>query len=833
MYHAFYQLHADPFRLTPDPAFCFRHQCYARALAYMQYALRQGEGFIMVTGLPGTGKTTLIEQFHSELNGTRTLVAKLISTQLQADELLRLICLSLGVSIEAQDKAGMLHQLRQFLVAQSNKGRRTLLLIDEAQDLPVSALEELRLLGNLQLNARPLLQIFLVGQEQLLEMVRAAAMRPLYQRLVAACHLEPLSLAETRAYIDHRLERAGWSGEPAFDARSYRMIHRFTEGFPRQINKVCSRLLLYGSTEKKRRLDCFDCVKVLKHWLEELPGSTAESSFQACVDMLNAAWSEDQGDAAGQAVATAAPHRTVQQDLPPVDAQTAAEPDAGPALARADRATAGAQRRVQSRGVSIPVDQSAPRAVAPQAACARDSAAPAAVAEPPDDAAQSAPSGVVEAAPAGNTAAAAATDVQPAVPRVPIVAPLATAPRSAAGRKPRFANGLALLHDRVVGYAGAPLAVLAVVVSGLLLMSGEEHDKGAPDEPAAAQQVPAPAGGALVVAELVAPWPSSDRPMVSEPLDPDVNADRNSEASAAGSSDSASAQEALQGAASDGLSMAAAPDGQDPQLHNEPGTDQDGVIDSGAVAALEFPIVAEQPAADSVSGEAEPEQGPDTTSAAAADSGSPAATQPAPAPIEPQDSAASVAQSADSGTPAAIEPVMAPAPPAQTGAAAGALASIAQPEAQQPGAAQQRISDLMVRAERALWEDRLTVPQRNSAYHFYRQVLKLAPQHQGARAGIQRIAARYTSLIQSALANNEVDKARRYVARGLMVNPGNPDLLALRHDVERRASRLEAQASAQAEASLPPPSPAQMEPAQGFFDKVKRFFSNPVPPDMP
>ena len=319
MYHAFYQLHTDPFRLTPDPALSFQHQSSAHAVAYLPSALRQGEGFIMVTGLPGTGKTTLIEQFHSELNGTRTLVAKLTSTQLQADELLRLICLSLGVTIQAQDKAGMLHQLRQFFVAQANKGRRTLLLIDEAQDLPVSALEELRLLGNLQLNARPLLQIFLVGQEQLLEMVRAAPMRPLYQRLVAACHLEPLSFDETRAYIEYRLERAGWNGEPVFDARSYHMIHRFSEGFPRQINKVCSRLLLYGSTEKKRQLDCFDCLKVLKHWLEELPGSTSESSFKACVDMLNAAWSEAEGAAAGQTAGAAALQPSLLRPDPPTE----------------------------------------------------------------------------------------------------------------------------------------------------------------------------------------------------------------------------------------------------------------------------------------------------------------------------------------------------------------------------------------------------------------------------------------------------------------------------------------------------------------------------------
>jgi type II secretory pathway predicted ATPase ExeA len=800
MYHAFYQLHTDPFRLTPDPAFCFRHQRYARALAYMQYALRQGEGFIMVTGLPGTGKTTLIEQFHSELNGARTLVAKLTSTQLQADELLRLICLSLGVSIEAQDKAGMLHQLRQFFVAQANKGRRTLLLIDEAQDLPLSALEELRLLGNLQLNARPLLQIFLVGQEQLLETVQVAAMRPLYQRLVAACHLEPLSCDETRAYIEYRLERAGWNGEPAFDARSYHMIHRFSEGFPRQINKVCSRLLLYGSTEKKRRLDCFDCLKVLKHWLEELPGSTSESSFEACVDMLNAAWSEAEGAAAGQAVGAAALQRSEQQDPPPGDAQAAAEPDPAPALpARADQAAACAQ----SRGASTPLDQSSARTEAPQAACARDGAT------------HGGHGGVVEPVRAGNTPAAAATDAQPPVPRG-AVTPLATPSRSAAGRKPHFARGLALLHQRAVGYAGAPLAVFAVLLSGLLLMSGEEHDKGAPEEPAAAQQVPAVAGGALLVAELAAPSSSSDRQTVPEGFDPGLSADRTSVGDAAEPSDGAAAQEP-QRAAPQSASMEAAPDGRNRQLQNERGNDQDGMADSGAVATLELPAVTEQAAADGVSLDSGPKQDPGMTSAAAADSGS----------------AAPAVQSADSGPLAAVEVVVPPAAPARAGAAAEVLASVAEPEAQQPDAVQQHINDLTARAERALREDRLTVPRGNSAYHYYRQVLKIAPQHQGARAGLQRIAARYTTLIERALANHDMDKARWYVARGLMVNPGNPDLLALRHDVEKRESWLAAQARAQTEAPRAPPPPAQKKPAQSFFDKVKLFFSNPVPRDMP
>ena len=279
--------------------------------------------------------------------------------------------------------------------------------------------------------------------------------------------------------------------------------------------------------------------------------------------------------------------------------------------------------------------------------------------------------------------------------------------------------------------------------------------------------------------------------------------------------------------------MEAPPEGRDSQLQNERGNDQDGMADSGTVATPELPAVPEQAAADGASLDSGPEQDQGITLAAAGDSGSAAATQQAPAPVAPQDGAAPAAQSADAGTLAALEAAISPAAPAHTGAGAEALAAVAEPEAQQPGAAQQRINDLTLRAERALREDRLTVPQGNSAYHYYRQVLKVVPQHQGARAGLQRIAARYTTLIERALLNDEIDKARSYVARGLMVNPGNSDLLALRQDVEKRESWLEAQASAQAEAPRAPPPPAQNKPAQSFFDKVKLFFSNPVPRDMP
>jgi hypothetical protein len=397
------------------------------------------------------------------------------------------------------------------------------------------------------------------------------------------------------------------------------------------------------------------------------------------------------------------------------------------------------------------------------------------------------------------------------------------------------------LQDRVFGRAGAPLAVVAVLLAGLLLMSGEEREKEAA-ELAAAQDAPALTGGTLVVAELAPALPSSsDSETLPEPVKPDSSVDRNSVASAAEPTDTASAQDALeptqpvdQSAAPAGDSMPAAPDDHDAQLQSERGEDQDAVDDGGAASTLELAAVQDQLPADGDPGDHSPAQGTDIAAAAAADSGSVAMTRPpqqAAAPVERQESAAQAAPSADSGMLAAVEVVTVSSPAqAQTGEAAEA---VAQPEAQQPSAGQQHIDTLMVKAERALWEDRLTVPQGNSAYHYYRQVLKIAPQHGGARSGMQRIAARYTGLIERALAADEIDKARRYVARGLMVNPGNRELLALRQDVETRETWLEAQAVAEAEALRAQPPPAEPEQPKTFLDKVKDLFSNPVPVDMP
>ena len=201
MYEQFYGLREEPFRLSPDSRMCFMHPSYSKAKAYMQYALQRKEGFVMVTGRPGTGKTTLINDITARLASQGHLHAALTSTQIGADDLLRLTVLKFGLSGDTHYKAELIHRLENYLFRLHREGRRPLLIIDEAQDLAASALEELRLLTNLQKDNQPLLQIFLVGQEELRETILAPGLEQLHQRIVAACHLSPLTPEGTKDYI--------------------------------------------------------------------------------------------------------------------------------------------------------------------------------------------------------------------------------------------------------------------------------------------------------------------------------------------------------------------------------------------------------------------------------------------------------------------------------------------------------------------------------------------------------------------------------------------------------------------------------------------------------
>lgn len=269
MYESFYNLTEEPFRLSPNSRFCYKHGTYKKAYAYMEYALHRGEGFVMVTGQPGTGKTTLINDLTSNLSNGQALFANLASTQLDGDDLLRMVATNFGLEQAFDYKSTLLHQLETFFRQSHAAGRRPLLIIDEAQGLSRSALEELRLLTNLQQHNQPLLQIFLVGQDELRNMVMSPELEQLHQRIVAACHMEPLTPQDTQRYIEHRLRQVGWRENPRIDGDIFPLIHRFSMGIPRWINLICSRLLLHGMVEDRHYLGRSDIHSVLRGLVEE------------------------------------------------------------------------------------------------------------------------------------------------------------------------------------------------------------------------------------------------------------------------------------------------------------------------------------------------------------------------------------------------------------------------------------------------------------------------------------------------------------------------------------------------------------------------------------
>jgi putative secretion ATPase (PEP-CTERM system associated) len=263
MYERFYQLRAEPFRLSPDHYFAYAHKGFAKARAYMAYAYLRAEGFVMVTGRPGTGKTTLIGALVEQLADDDVSTANLVCTQLEADDLLKMVAYEFGIDGAAIPKGELLQRLTQRLKSWHRDGRRALLIVDEAQALSVSAMEELRLLTNIQGDGKPLLQIFLLGQPELRELILSPQLEQVHQRIVAASHLEPLQREETEAYIRHRLEAVGWAGDPRISNAVFPLVYKFSEGIPRRINLICSRLFLHCAVEQRHEVTVRDVREVV------------------------------------------------------------------------------------------------------------------------------------------------------------------------------------------------------------------------------------------------------------------------------------------------------------------------------------------------------------------------------------------------------------------------------------------------------------------------------------------------------------------------------------------------------------------------------------------
>lgn len=251
MYEDFYHLSAKPFRLSPDPSFFFASRGHKRALAYLRYGLNQGEGFVVITGEPGTGKTTLAQILLSEMDKNRMVVAHLTTTQLEADDMLRMVAASFGLRYESVDKAALLKTLEAFLIARSRERKRALLVVDEAQNLPARSLEELRMLSNLQVGDQALLQTFLLGQVQFRKMLDHPDLEQLRQRVIANYHLSALAQDECQSYVESRLKHVGWNHDPEFTPDAYEIIFNHTSGIPRRINMLCDRVLLFSCLEEQ------------------------------------------------------------------------------------------------------------------------------------------------------------------------------------------------------------------------------------------------------------------------------------------------------------------------------------------------------------------------------------------------------------------------------------------------------------------------------------------------------------------------------------------------------------------------------------------------------
>ncbi len=271
MYEAFYGLDSKPFQLNPDPAFYYGSKQHQRAKAYLDYGVMRNEGFIVITGEIGAGKTTILRGLLDSLSSSNVVVGQLVTTQLDAEDTLRMVGAAFGFRVKDVPKSELLITLEAFLISQASQGKRCLLVVDEAQNLTARAVEELRMLSNYQLGTQSLLQSFLVGQPEFREILQRPEMEQFRQRIAATCHLGPLDLDDTRGYIEHRLKCAGAHGKPQFDEATFEAIFEASGGVPRRINSVCDRLLLLGFLQERTHLGADDVAQVVRDFAEDAP----------------------------------------------------------------------------------------------------------------------------------------------------------------------------------------------------------------------------------------------------------------------------------------------------------------------------------------------------------------------------------------------------------------------------------------------------------------------------------------------------------------------------------------------------------------------------------
>lgn len=288
MFNDFYGLSGRPFQLTPDPTFYFESLTHRKALSYLSYGLAQGEGFVVITGEVGAGKSTLVAHLMATIDPARLTAAQIVTSKLDGEELVHVVAQAFGLIVDGHDKASALGAIEAFLHDEARAGRRCLLVVDESQNLAIDALEELRMLSNFQLGAHPLLQTLLLGQPEFRETIHDhPQLEQLRQRVIAAHHLEPMELAEVQPYIEHRLKCVGWTGNPQFDQRVFTELYEASGGVPRRINQICNRLMLLGAVEQRSRIDGAMLSQVLDEL--ELDGTLQLKRVRAAAAAASAA----------------------------------------------------------------------------------------------------------------------------------------------------------------------------------------------------------------------------------------------------------------------------------------------------------------------------------------------------------------------------------------------------------------------------------------------------------------------------------------------------------------------------------------------------------------
>ena len=289
MYERYFGFKERPFRLVPDPAYLFLGRSHQEAMAHLVYTVKAGEGFVALTGEVGTGKTTLCRAFLAQLEKD-TEVAYIFNPPADPVDLMRAVNRDFGLSCESGELQELIHCLNAFLIEKKRQEKQILLIIDEAQNLNRHVLEQIRLLSNLETDRSKLLQIILVGQPELTKTLESEQLRQLRQRITLRCRLEALSLAESEAYIRHRIHLASQNGRLLFTKGAIRRIFRFSEGIPRLINMVCDRGLLAAFTEDRKVVDARTVRKAVKEFSTSDAGALGRWGIRAAALLAAAAF---------------------------------------------------------------------------------------------------------------------------------------------------------------------------------------------------------------------------------------------------------------------------------------------------------------------------------------------------------------------------------------------------------------------------------------------------------------------------------------------------------------------------------------------------------------